>query len=643
MMDGQHKRRLRASHSMPEILSSAQHHGESIDEENNIAADNDSNNNSYDESDDSWGNDAQPTPLSSPRIIPSTPIHPAMTMTPTQHRQQSSPYTTSETCSLSPSPSPVVRKKSSSRRIKKRHPSSPMTLKQTKSQLSHHQQHSCNHRISNALSYDSLSSTSSSSTGKTTASTSSISSSTKGATQKKKKLPFMPTSTKSVLKGLSVFGILWILSMAFVATAMMTKLHNAGKGAPSSARADPISPMLLNEDLVDEDAATGFTRGARISQSNALRPLPQQQSGGKKSSPILNHQIPLPLPPNKVSVVLINYSRPRMIRSSSLMRTMLSHPNIDEVLLLHANPKTAFEFVHPKVVNIDATQHNDEMGLSLRFYFCQLAQHDWVIHVDDDMEFPTQTLNELLIEYSRNPKRIVGRFGRDLVEHNSFNGYNSHDSHKSTEVVLTKLMVMERQICSKFFEYGSVIWEDLVLNSGEGPLWNGEDIFMSLVANHVYEPLFTENSDSSSTATASSGTIPGKEHETQNYDFSHHRNNYAMDWLDVRQASESLKDYDNGKLDISGGMSGFKFWDWHWYQSIMRRNRHYSYRGTLWRTARDRLAELTPFEQAQTQLQQDEQQHEQEQSITETHDNHGKPGKANNDDNSSIVIDAASS
>eukprot|EP00537_Pseudo-nitzschia_pungens_P010671 CAMPEP_0172393280 /NCGR_PEP_ID=MMETSP1061-20121228/9189_1 /TAXON_ID=37318 /ORGANISM="Pseudo-nitzschia pungens, Strain cf. pungens" /LENGTH=359 /DNA_ID=CAMNT_0013124311 /DNA_START=62 /DNA_END=1138 /DNA_ORIENTATION=+ len=247
----------------------------------------------------------------------------------------------------------------------------------------------------------------------------------------------------------------------------------------------------------------------------------------------ISYSIPLPLPKEKVSVVLMNFSRPRMIRESSMMRTLLEHPNIDEVLLLHANPKTAFEFVHSKVKNIDAIQHNNEMGLSLRFYFCQIARNNWVLHLDDDMEFTTEALNELIVEYGRNPKRIVGRFGRDFSPGNSFNGYNSKNSHKNTEVVLTKLMLMERDTCSTFFDYAHLVWDDVVLHNGDGPLWNGEDIFMSLVANHVYE----ESKDGTS-----------------------HLNNYAMDWLDVWSADESLKDYGNGKLDISGGMEGYRFW-----------------------------------------------------------------------------------
>ncbi|VEU34639.1 unnamed protein product [Pseudo-nitzschia multistriata] len=206
------------------------------------------------------------------------------------------------------------------------------------------------------------------------------------------------------------------------------------------------------------------------------------------------------------------------------------------------------------------------MGLSLRFYFCQIAQNNWVLHLDDDMEFTTEAMNDLIAEYGRNPKRIVGRFGRNFKEGNSFNGYNSVDTHKNSEVILTKLMLMERDTCSAFFDYAHLVWADTVLQNGDGPLWNGEDIFMSLVANQVYD---------------------------KNRDGSSQFNNYAMDWLDVWEADKSLKDYGNGKLDISGGLEGVRFWSWRWWHSLTRRNRHYSYRGHLWQVARDRLKRLS--------------------------------------------------
>ena len=225
-------------------------------------------------------------------------------------------------------------------------------------------------------------------------------------------------------------------------------------------------------------------------------------------------------------------------------------------------------------------------------------------------------------------KRIVGRYGRNLIKgRNSFNGYNSKSTHKSTEVVLTKFMLMERDLCGSFFEYSHLVWSEVVHN-GEGPLWNGEDIFMSLVANHVYgkervhangkqpqqQPSGTEpNNDvlgnslsgkasSITTEDRSASSRTNKQRKPSSSSSSSVRrtsteplpfNNYAMDWIDVWQADDSLKDYDNGKYDISGGMEGIRFWDWRWWQTLLRRNRHYSYRGKLWQLARARLRELS--------------------------------------------------
>jgi len=351
-------------------------------------------------------------------------------------------------------------------------------------------------------------------------------------------LNFMQT-VRNYLLAVWMFGI---ISMFFLNTY-----------APDHITADVVIPL---NNLHPSHVIPTHTSNAHIHKSSIV----------DKSTPIFSffstphtphNYIPLPPPENKVSVVLMNFSRPRMIRESSLMRTLVDHPSVGEILLLHANPKTAFNFVHPKVVNIDASKENDQMGLSLRFYFCQLVKNEWVLHLDDDMEFTPRALSEMLNEFSKDTHRIVGRYGRNRKEKSFFNGYSSKNTHKSSEVILTKLMVMERDICSAFFEHAHLIWEDTILNSGEGPLWNGEDIFMSLVANHVY------GSD---------------------------KLNYAMDWLDVWSAPDSLKDYGHGIQDISGGFSGLRFWDWHWWHSILRRNRHYTYRGTLWKTAKERLS-----------------------------------------------------
>jgi hypothetical protein len=109
-------------------------------------------------------------------------------------------------------------------------------------------------------------------------------------------------------------------------------------------------------------------------------------------------------------------------------------------VILHINPKTQFNFVHTKVMNMDATKESDQMVLSIRLYFSQLVKSDWVLHVDDDMEFTEKILNETLSEFAKNTKRIVGSSGRDRKEGHHLNGYHHKDSTREREVVLTKFI-----------------------------------------------------------------------------------------------------------------------------------------------------------------------------------------------------------
>jgi hypothetical protein len=267
----------------------------------------------------------------------------------------------------------------------------------------------------------------------------------------------------------------------------------------------------------------------------------------------------------KVSVVVMNHNRPRMIRESQLLKTLTSHPNIEEILLCHSNPNTKFDFMHEKVTNIDAVEDNHNMGLSLRFHYCSTARNDWVIIVDDDMELSAAAVDMLLSEFSANTKRIVGHYGRNfnLVKAPYRNGYDTHTVAGPAEVMLTKIMVMESEMCAAFFRHEHLM-HDLLPESS--PLWNGEDIFMSLVANHEYG-------------------VPA------NGPFR----NYAIAELDVWEASDKFTDDTSGAADVSGNMDRHSIRKdglWNWWNAVRKSHKHAAYRGKLWSTAKQRLATL---------------------------------------------------
>ena len=278
----------------------------------------------------------------------------------------------------------------------------------------------------------------------------------------------------------------------------------------------------------------------------------------------------------QVSVVLMNHHRPRMIKESSLLSTLLDHPHVGEVLLCHSNPQTRFSYSHPKVKNLDAVAENTERGLALRFYFCYTAaSHEYVIIVDDDQEVTPAAINTLLQTFAAHPDRIVGRYGRTYSpywDHRN-HGYNTRTVFGNVEVVLTKFLVAPRDYCGNFLRYESLV-QDLLPQSH--PLWNGEDIFFSLVANHV-------------------NRVPVEgPYRSQ-----------AVFFGGVSEASNDYKDDDAGVHDVSGNMDRHVWYRAMWTHdtwgnytmAVQRARNHTAYRGTLWGTTRQRLAKLSAQEE----------------------------------------------
>lgn len=373
-----------------------------------------------------------------------------------------------------------------------------------------------------------------------------------------------------------------------------------------------------------------------------LRTTTTSKSSSSSSSNSSTATTAVPTPPAlqplhyfNVSVVVMNHNRPRMIRESQLMKTLTAHAAVTEIRLCHSNPATKFDFVHPKVTNIDATKANRELGLSLRFDYCQTAANPWVLHVDDDMELSAAAVDALLEEFAPDTQRIVGHYGRNYnfvrapyrngcvyiyiypyytiqilsidtldtrlhsigcytrldapLSHRAcailflffvaFYRYDTRTVAGPAEVVLTKIMVMERELCRAFFRHAHLV-NDLLPRST--PLWNGEDIFMSLVANHEYNLVRSATrSSTSGTSTSTSTTGPYR--------------NYAIADLDVWEAGEQYKDDTTGALDVSGNVDQHGIWKdgfGPWWRAVVKSQKHAAYRGKLWYTAKQRLAAL---------------------------------------------------
>lgn len=188
---------------------------------------------------------------------------------------------------------------------------------------------------------------------------------------------------------------------------------------------------------------------------------------------------------HNISVVIMNHNRPQLLRDSNLLRTLSQHAAVQEILLLHSNPATAFgpgylSVGSDKIQHRNATDANDKFGLSVRFHYCAMAESDWVLIVDDDMELEASALDQTVGLFARDSRRIVGRYGRTVARNGQ---YVLRNSYGNVEIVLTKFLLLERQVCTAFNQYRYLM--DDITNHAT-PKWNGEDIYLNLVANHLY-------------------------------------------------------------------------------------------------------------------------------------------------------------
>jgi hypothetical protein len=274
-----------------------------------------------------------------------------------------------------------------------------------------------------------------------------------------------------------------------------------------------------------------------------------------------------------ISAVLMNHARPHLLlHHSHVLHTLALNLWVSQILILHSNPITAFTNLElseiipepyiQKIQHVDAVQRNIEMGLAIRFYYCaNQCTNSWVLHLDDDTELDHSAVHHLVQAMQQNPHRIVGAYGRQYRFWKApFRyGYDTKDVTGNVEVVLTKALILEKVICEQFLKYKYIVENDLVIPESR-PKWNGEDIFVSLVANHYYG----------------------------NGDY----NNYAIPDLHVWEAEDiTSSNNSSGIASVSGNWDRQSYsssWSDIW-NAFQQAHRHAAYRGRLWYHTKQRL------------------------------------------------------
>ncbi|GAX78650.1 hypothetical protein CEUSTIGMA_g6088.t1 [Chlamydomonas eustigma] len=185
---------------------------------------------------------------------------------------------------------------------------------------------------------------------------------------------------------------------------------------------------------------------------------------------------------HQVTVVIMNWQRPDNV--IHIARIYVTYESIAEIIIWMCHPDTKFKLSLPKVRIIDDVSANDKYGLSIRFKACLLAKTPWVFIQDDDHYIKKQGLSRMLMAKQKYPQRIIGVFGRDWPHGPSPQYIRKPVQYGPSRIALTVMLLSDVETCKAFWKYAPLV--EPYVREHSSPLWNGEDIFFSLVSYKAF-------------------------------------------------------------------------------------------------------------------------------------------------------------
>ena len=180
----------------------------------------------------------------------------------------------------------------------------------------------------------------------------------------------------------------------------------------------------------------------------------------------------------KVSVCILNYRRPSLLRRL-ILPALERYAPVDEIIISHGCAEHEFDYesefcriVHRRDYGeIDATY-----GLALRWLCWERARNEAVLSLDDDLLVSEETVAALHSAWLQDPEVVHTSIGRGLLP--GFI-YSRDAVWGEAPFGLTSFMMCSRELGGACLAKKHLM--DDFVSEHSRPLWNGEDIFTSLV------------------------------------------------------------------------------------------------------------------------------------------------------------------
>eukprot|EP00798_Chlamydomonas_sp_ICE-L_P030063 gene30063-35032_t len=259
-------------------------------------------------------------------------------------------------------------------------------------------------------------------------------------------------------------------------------LQHTGSSLVMGGAASSVHSLPLDNDRAHRASADHMLQGRALIDSDASllatttsRPRALLEKEDPEETDFYKEQL---ANPTQVSVVIMNWKRPQNVRK--ILGHYKYYDNVAEIIVWMCNPNSTFRYKHKKIRLIDDPSANDVDGLSTRFRGCLLAKSPWVLIQDDDHMTKPEGIQALLEAKAKDPKRLIGTYSREWPDPEKPQYIPLPCPYGPHPIVLTILMLADRATCKEFWRYAPLV-QDYVHDHSK-PLWNGEDIFYSLVS-----------------------------------------------------------------------------------------------------------------------------------------------------------------
>ena len=180
----------------------------------------------------------------------------------------------------------------------------------------------------------------------------------------------------------------------------------------------------------------------------------------------------------KISVIILNWLRPNNIRNY-ILPVLVQCPFVDEIIISHGRKDTYFDYSieNKHIIHRQDHELNHLFGLSLRFLAARDARNNLILFIDDDLVPSHVTLLRMMKQSTNNYPCLISKYGRNITTKLPYDNQNIQNNR--LPICLTSLFMIPKLLIDIFWEKNFHILPFVMKHSK--PLWNGEDIFISLL------------------------------------------------------------------------------------------------------------------------------------------------------------------